>query len=101
MRNTLIAAAWLALAATAQADEPKPIPIPLDPPKVIPQPVVVAVPMAYERQSMYRWQYSTVDRTGHFRARVVLDEPPYYLSTGKPYYMLPIRGRDYMPYMTH
>jgi hypothetical protein len=92
MRNTLIAAAWLVLANAAPADEPKPIP--LDPPKVISPPVYVATPMAFERQSMYRWQYAAVDRTGHFRQRVVLDCQPWYMSNGQPYYMLPVRGRD-------
>lgn len=92
MRNTLIAAAWLTLASVAPADEPKPIP--LDPPKTIPQPIRIDVPMSFERTSMYRWQYYAVDRTGHFRPRVVIDCPPYYLANGQPYYMLPVRGRD-------
>ena len=97
MRNKLIAAAWLILAGAAQADEPKPIE--LDPPKVIPQPTRVEVPMAFERQTMYRWQYYGVDRTGHFRPLAVLDPPgpPRYLYNGQPYPMLPVRGRDYMP----
>ena len=99
MRNTLIAAAWLVLANAAQAEEPKPIP--LDPPKVLPQPIYVEAPMAFERQSMYRWQYYAVDRTGHFQPRVVLAPQPFYLYNGQPYYMLPIRPRDYSPMINH
>jgi hypothetical protein len=45
------------------------------------------------------WQYYAVDRTGHWRPRVVLTPEPYYLYNGTPYGLLPVRPRDYMPYI--
>src|SRR5438132_90830 len=43
---------------------------------------------AYQRRSRYDvWQYYAVDRTGHFRARVILAPygVAYYAETGQPF----------------
>ncbi len=76
-------------------------------PELIPlQPQVTqAVPvesMSFVRQSMYaRWQYYGVDRTGHFRPRVVINFPePYYLVNGRDYPLMSVRPLDFIPYVT-
>jgi hypothetical protein len=46
------------------------------------------------------WQYYAVDRTGHWRPRVALGSPtPFYLYNGAPYPLLPVRPRDFLPYI--
>jgi hypothetical protein len=98
MKRALVLPIWAGVSAFGFAQQPEPIPIPLDPPLVVNPPVVVSAPMAFERMSMYRWQYYGVDRTGTFRPRVVLDYPePRYLNSGKVYPMLPVRQRDFSP----
>ena len=91
-------ACW-ALWTSAQANG-EPIPLPLPTPMIIEQPMAPPMPMAFERTSMYKWQYYGVDRSGHFRARVVLDCPdPRYLYNGAPYPIsaLSHNQRDYIP----
>ena len=68
-------------------------------------PVAQAAPyesMSFVRQSMYdRWQYYGVDRTGHFRPRVMLNFPePYYLINGRGYPLMSVRPLDFIPYVT-
>lgn len=72
---------------------------PLHPPKVRIAPTPAPESLTFTRTSMYdRWQYMAVDRSGHFRPRVVLDDPcPYYLHDGKPYSWLGIRPLDIIP----
>lgn len=82
-------------AGLAQAADPELTP--LKPPKPVP-----VESMSFVRQSMYdRWQYYAVDRSGHFRPRVVLNFPePFYLVNGRPYPLMSVRPRDFVPNVT-
>jgi hypothetical protein len=87
MVRTAVALALLAAcAAPARAAEPLPPPRLAEPPPVVvfaaPPPRVITRVSAYEH-----WQYYGVDRTGHFRARVVVvapDDARYYYN-GEPF----------------
>jgi hypothetical protein len=88
---------------TAAADEPNTEVLP--PPRQTAPPVVMpAEPFSYPvyyRTSRYAvWQSYGVDRTGHFRPRVV-DTPhgAYYYSDGRPYPWVTTHSRDYSLYV--
>ena len=53
------------------------------------------------RQSRYAvWDFYGVDRTGHFRPRVIYSPyGPYYLYNGEPYPWVTTHERDIMPYV--
>jgi hypothetical protein len=57
----------------------------------------------YERRNRYEvWQYYAVDRQGRFRPRVIYSpEGSYYLRNGEPYPYLPVRTREFMPYVSN
>lgn len=95
-----VSAILLLAAGLAQAADPELIPLKPVTPQATPQPVPVES-MSFMRQSMYdRWQYYSVDRSGHFRPRVVLNFPePYYLVNGCPYPLMSVRPRDFIPYV--
>jgi hypothetical protein len=90
----------LLCAGLTRADDPELIPFKPVTPQLAPQPVPIES-MSFMRQSMYdRWQYYSVDRTGHFRPRVVLNFPePFYLVNGRPYPLMSVRPNDYIPYV--
>jgi hypothetical protein len=57
----------------------------------------------YYRRSRYEvWQYYGVDRTGHFRPRVILAPyySSYYLYSGEAYPWVSTHQRDFMPYVS-
>ena len=58
-------------------------------------------PEYYFRTSRYDvWQYYGVDRTGHFRPRVIYSPyGAYYLHNGEPYPWATTHQRDFMPYV--
>jgi hypothetical protein len=70
----------LLVAGVAEAAEPLPAPRPVPAPVYSPY-------MPYYRRSAYEvWQYYGVDRTGHFRPRVVYSPyGAYYLYDGTPF----------------
>src|SRR4051794_35664985 len=94
--------AWLiplVAVSVARADDEL---TPLHPPKPAMPPMMMppVEMMTFTRQSYYdRWQYYAVDQRGYFRPRVVLSEPvPYYLVDGKPYPLMGVQPRSYIPY---
>jgi hypothetical protein len=84
----------------AQAADSAPEQLP-PPRQVTPEPAPVLLPPAYFRRSHYEvWQNYAVDRTGHFRARVIYT--PYgsfYGANGKPYPWISTHSRDFAPYV--
>jgi hypothetical protein len=62
-----------------------------------------APPPGFYRRSRYEvWQYYGVDRTGHFRPRVILAPyySSYYLYSGEAYPWVSTHQRDFMPYVS-
>jgi hypothetical protein len=95
MRHHFALALALVMAPAVRADDGL---TPLNPPRPVGPPVESKT---FMRKSYYeRWQYYAVDQQGYFRPRVVLAPPmPYYLVDGRPYPLLPVRPRDYIPYI--
>lgn len=91
----VLACVLLALGGIARADEPLPAPTPLPPP-----PGYVAPPPFYRRSAYEVWQYYGVDRSGHFRPRVVYSPSgAYYLYNGRPYPWTTTHPLYWMPYV--
>jgi hypothetical protein len=74
-----------------------------EPPELVPlvETLVMPTPPSFYRTNRWDvWQYYGVDRTGHWRPRVVLTPPPaHYLYNGAPFGLLPVKPRDYIPYI--
>ncbi|HTK78317.1 MAG TPA: hypothetical protein VL371_23855 [Gemmataceae bacterium] len=74
-----------------------------EPPELVPlaDPQVFVTPPSFVRPNRWDvWQYYGVDRTGHWRPRVVLTpQSTYYLYNGAPYGLLPVKPRDYIPHI--
>ena len=86
----------------AYGQEPEPLP----PPKSVPEALMLPAPFSpfpgYYRRSRYDvWQYYAVDRSGHFRPRVILAPygAAYYAETGQPYPWVITHPLDFMPYV--
>jgi len=93
--RTFVFAILVGLALTQTltgADAPDLVPL-ADPP------VLVTPPSFYRPNRWDVWQYYGVDRTGHWRPRVVLTPVPHYLYNGAPYGLLPVKPRDYIPHI--
>jgi len=76
---------------------PMPTPAP-SPPIVVMQ---STMPTGFYRPSrMDVWQYYAVDRNGGWKPRVAMTPyGNYYMYNGVPYYMLPIKQMDVIPYV--
>jgi hypothetical protein len=89
-------------ARAADAQEPEPLPAPAKAPTAIVLPTS-PVPLApYYRRSRYDvWQFYAVDRTGHFRPRVIYAPygAAYYLETGQPFPWAETHPLEWMPYV--
>jgi len=79
---------------------------PLPPPKAAPNGLVLPGNLgpfpAYYRRSRYDvWQSYAVDRTGHFRMRVIYAPygVAYYLETGQPFPWAETHSLEWMPYV--
>jgi len=76
-----------------------------EPPELVPLTGPIVVTESHVMPGFYRpnrwdvWQYYGVDRTGHWRPRVVLTPEPHYLYNGAPYGLLPVKPRDYIPHI--
>ena len=81
-------------------DERLPPPKPQPQEFVMPGPVL-PFPLYYRRSSYDVWQYYAVDRTGHFRPRVIYAPygVAYYLETGQPFPWAETRTLEWMPYV--
>ena len=74
-------------------------------PTPTPQPLIMVMPSArptgyYRPNRMDVWQYYAVDRNGGWKPRVAMT--PYgnfTMYNGVPYYMLPIKQMDVIPYI--
>jgi hypothetical protein len=77
---------------TGAAEQPDLVPL-VEPPAVF-----VSPPSFYRPSRWDVWQYYGVDRTGHWRPRVILGPEPFYLYNGAPYHTFQVRPRDYMPF---
>jgi len=74
-----------------------PVPTPVPPAVMMMPPVGVG----FYRPNRYDvWQTMAVDRTGHWRPRVaVTGYGAWYVGTGQPYGLLPVRQIDVLPYL--
>jgi hypothetical protein len=76
----------------------------LPPPRIEPPEAVIVetriIPPYYRVNRYDVWQYYGVDRTGHFRARVIYSPyGPYYLYNGEPFPWASTHQREFMPYV--
>jgi hypothetical protein len=95
----------IARASLSDPAEPLPAPKrtePLTPPRVLEEPVPAygGLDPAYFRQSrMDVWQNYAVDRTGHWRPRVIYSPSgAYYRYNGQPFPWAEVHGLEFMPY---
>jgi hypothetical protein len=74
----------------------------LTPPRVLEEPLLpqAGLDPAYFRQSrMDVWQNYAVDRTGHWRPRVIYSPSgAYYRYNGQPFPWAEVHGLEFMPY---
>jgi len=95
----------IARASLNEPPEPLPPPKraePLTPPRILEDPVLpyAGLDPAYFRQSrMDVWQNYAVDRTGHWRPRVIYSPSgAYYRYNGQPFPWAEVHGLEFMPY---
>jgi hypothetical protein len=95
------------IARTSLSDPAEPLPPPkqhepLTPPRVLEEPALPygGLDPAYFRQSrMEVWQNYAVDRTGHWRPRVIYSPSgAYYRYNGQPFPWAEVHGLEFMPY---
>jgi hypothetical protein len=85
---------FFAVVSASAADEPAPSP------RIVSEPVLFGPPPFYRKSAYDVWQYYGVDRTGHFRPRVVYSPyGAYYLYNGKPFPWTTTHPLDWMPYV--
>jgi hypothetical protein len=103
--SVIVIAVLKLTAAVRAADGPELTPL-ADPP-LMPVPAAeMPLPSMPVGVGFYRpnrrdvWQYYAVDRNGYWRPRVALGWPePFYLYNGAPFLYLPVRPREYLPYI--
>jgi hypothetical protein len=91
-----------AVSARAFGDEDEPLPAPKAAPNGFVLPGSLGPFPAYYRRSRYDvWQYYAVDRTGHFRARVIYAPygVAYYLENGQPFPWAETHSLEWMQYV--
>jgi hypothetical protein len=92
----------VAIPSLARGADDEPLPAPKPQPREFVMPGTVSPFPLYNRRSSYDvWQYYAVDRTGHFRPRVIYAPygVAYYLETGQPFPWAETRSLEWMPYV--